>query len=113
LVSAAVGIWLMAAPSVLGYDPPAATSDRIVGPLVASFALIAAWEATRALRWVNVALAAWLLLSPFLLRQTEVAPSHILSGLVIGALSLVRERRKHSFAGGWASLGKRGQTKPG
>jgi hypothetical protein len=29
------GLWLMLAPSVLGYDGAAATSDRIAGPVMA------------------------------------------------------------------------------
>lgn len=105
LVSAAVGIWLMAAPAVLGYGDPAATSDRIVGPLVASFALIALWEVTRAIRWVNVVLAAWMILAPVLLGYEHLAfINSVSSGLMVGGLSLVRGRTKHSFAGGWRSL---------
>jgi hypothetical protein len=104
LLSALVGVWLMAAPAVLGYGAPVATSDRIVGPLVAAFAITAAWEVTRALRWPNAMLASWLILSPFVLGEGEldVAISHIVAGALIGALSLVRGRMKHSFAGGWA-----------
>jgi hypothetical protein len=108
LISASVGIWLMASPSLFGYGPPTATSDWIVGPLVASFGLTAAWEVTRAVRWVNVVLAAWLVLSPLVLGTwagTLVA-NHILSGILVGLLAFVRGRRKHPFAGGWRSLGK-------
>jgi hypothetical protein len=109
VLSAFVGFWLMAAPSLLDYGRPMATSDWIVGPLVASFALIAAWEVTRDLRWVNVVLGAWLVLSPFVLGNMTVAASHIVSGILIGSLSLVPGRRKHSFAGGFRSLFRRGQ----
>lgn len=114
LVSAALGIWLMAAPAVLDYGEPAASADRIVGPLVASFSLIAAWEVTRALRWVNVALAVWLVVAPVLLGYPrDPLVNGIATGVLIGSLSLVRGRRKHRFAGGWRSLVGRERLSPG
>ena len=51
----------MASPAVLDYADPARANDRIIGPLVASMAIIAIWDITRPLRWVNVILGAWLL----------------------------------------------------
>jgi hypothetical protein len=46
LINALLGMWLMAAPAVLGYIGPARTNDRIIGPLAAGAALIAIWETT-------------------------------------------------------------------
>src|SRR5688572_752190 len=106
LISALVGMWLMASPSVFGYGRPLATSDWIVGPLIASVGLVAASGVTRAVRWANVVLAAWLVLSPFVLGSVEVAANHVVSGMLVGVLSLVRGRIEHSYAGGWRSLGK-------
>ena len=106
LISALIGIWLMASPSVLGYGRPLATSDWIVGPLVASFGLIAAWSVTRAARWANVVLAAWLVLSPFALGNAGLAANHVVSGILLGTLALVRGQSRHSFGGGFRSLGK-------
>src|SRR5690606_38633591 len=41
-LNTAAGLWLMAAPAVLGHsDTLGASVDRVVGPLVASFAVIA------------------------------------------------------------------------
>jgi hypothetical protein len=104
VLSAFVGFWLMAAPSVLDYGRPMATSDWIFGPLIASFALVAAWEVTRALRWANVVLAAWLVLSPFVLGNLTTIANHVVSGILVGSLALVPGQRKHSFAGGFRSL---------
>ncbi len=105
LIASIVGIWLMAASAILGYGEPAATNDRIVGPLVASFALISVWHVTRTLRWPNVALAVWLLAAPVLLGYPSIAAANsIACGLVIGTLSLVRGKQRHSVGGGWSSL---------
>lgn len=106
LMSGLIGIWLMTAPSVLGYGRPLSTSDWIVGPLITSFGLVAASSVTRAVRWANVVLAAWVVLSPFLLGNTDVAAHHVVSGILVAVLSFVGRRPRHSFAGGWRSLGK-------
>lgn len=108
LLVAAIGVWLMVSPDVLGYGSPAATVDRIVGPLVASFALIAVWGVTRGLRWINVALGAGMILAPVLLGYGRVgAINALVSGTLVSAVSLVRGRAKHSCGGGWGALRSR------
>jgi hypothetical protein len=109
LISALVGGWLMASPSIMGFGRPLATSDWIVGPLIASFGLIAASEVTRAARWGNFVLAAWVVLSPVILGDlgnVAIAATHVVSGLFVGSLSLRRGRSRHSYSGGWRSLAK-------
>ena len=111
ILNAGIGVWLMIAPSVLGYYGAARTNDHIVGPLVATFAVIAAWEATRGLRFVNFGLALWLLAAPFVLGYPAHLAGHsIVIALVLGGLSLVRGRMQHQFDGGWRMLlrGQRG-----
>jgi hypothetical protein len=103
-VVALLGLWLMLAPAVLGYGAPLATSDRIVGPLIASAALVAAWEATRAVRWANVALAVWVFVSPVVLGRAEGALHHLVVALAVGILSVAWSRSRHSFGGGWTPL---------
>jgi hypothetical protein len=44
----------MFAPAVLGFSTLAVSAHRVVGPLAVSFGLIAAWEVTRGLRWLNL-----------------------------------------------------------
>jgi hypothetical protein len=105
LMSVVLGIWLMAAPAVLGYGGPAATADRIVGPLVASFAAIAVWEATRAVRWANLVLAMWLLLAPLVLGYgARPAVNSLTTAVLLCALAVVRGRARHCFGGGWSAL---------
>jgi hypothetical protein len=104
-IATAIGIWLAAAPEVLGYGGAAKLNDQIAGPLIATFGLIAIWEVTRGLRWLNVLPGAWLILAPWVLGyvQTPLVHSLILGGLLFGA-SLVRGKITNRFGGGWSSL---------
>lgn len=110
LSSALLGLWLMAAPAILGYGGPARTSDRIVGPLIVSFALIAAWEVTRPVRRVTLALGLWLLAAPVILGSTVgygivASANSLVVGLLVVLLSLVRGKVDPGrFGGGWSSL---------
>jgi hypothetical protein len=105
LLPALAGIWLMASPAVLDYADPARANDRIIGPIVASLAIIAMWEIARALRWVNVILGAWLLIVPWLLGHTSDARwNSLAAGALVLGFSLVKGERTHPFGGGWSSL---------
>lgn len=104
-VGLACGIWLMLSPGVLGYFGAARINDRVVGPFVATFACVAMWEATRALRWWNLPLAAWMVLAAFVLDYPpQGRVSVALTGVILGAVSLVRGAIRHRFGGGWAAL---------
>jgi hypothetical protein len=67
LVSAALGGWLMAAPSIFHIHGPGAHSDQILGALVVSVAIIAFAEVARTARYINVALALAIIVLPWLL----------------------------------------------
>lgn len=101
-----LGVWLMAAPAILGYNNPARNNDYIIGPLVASFAMIAWWQFMRPLRWLNVLLGAWLLLAPWVLGYgtSKAGINSMLAGVLITALSLIRGKVDKPFGGGWSSL---------
>ena len=106
LVAAVLGIWLMCAPAVLDYRGLPADHDHIAGPLIATFALVAAFEITRSLRWCNVVIGAWLLIAPWLLGYSEgnTQWNSVATGAAIVAVSVVRGRRKHRYADGWRTL---------
>jgi hypothetical protein len=104
LASALFGIWLVVAPAALGYGGSLSTSDRIVGPLVATFALIAASEVMRSVRRVNLVLAGWVFVSPVALGRVEGAGHHFVVAIAVAALSSVRTPARHSCGGGWMSL---------
>ncbi len=65
LIAAILGIWLMEALDLLGYGPQAAiaNNDHIIGPLAARVGLVAASEAIRNVRWLNIPLSLWLLMA--------------------------------------------------
>lgn len=111
-VNIAIGVWLMAAPAVLGYSgvsDAASASDRIVGPLVISAAIAAIWPEIRPLRWVNAVLGVWLLVGvpaaamvvdwPF-----EGVVSSVLSGAVAITMARIRGDIDSEFGGGWRSI---------
>ncbi len=50
---------VLAVAAVLGYGGVASTDHRIVGPIGAAFAVIAIWEVTRPLRWIEAPPGAW------------------------------------------------------
>lgn len=105
IASALLGIWLMAAPALLGYHDPARTNDYIVGPLAASIGFIAVWEVTRALRWANLVLGIWLVIAPWVLGYDPGTTVHsTIAGLLLIALAWVRGPMTRQYGGGWRSL---------
>jgi len=109
LMVTAFGIWLTAAPNVLGYAGRAAMNDYIVGPVIASCAFIAVWDVMRGLRWLNVLLGGWLLLAPWVLSYEASSPrvNSLAVGVLVMGLSLMSGTRMQRFGGGWAVLLRR------
>lgn len=106
IVMAFLGIWLMVAPAIFDFPKYISDNGRIVGPLVASFSVIAIWECTRNVRLLNVPLAVWLFASPLVLHygnDTALMNDYIVAILLI-ALCMVRPSRVHRFGGGWPSI---------
>lgn len=110
-----VGIWLEAAPAVLGYDTPAADVDRLLGPVAGGIAFVAIWAIAHPIRWATVPVGALLVLAPVLGYPLEAAVSSVLSGLVIIALAFVGDDPGGSYGGGWKAIwkGRRRTTEPG
>lgn len=107
-IAALTGVWLMASPAVLGYGDPARANDRIIGPIIASVAIIALSQVTRAIRWLHVPLGAWLLIAPWLLAYPLGAKwSSIAAGVVVIVVAFEKGKQAHRFGGGWSSLWKR------
>ena len=102
LASAALGVWLMAAPDVLGAAGRAADGDRLTGALVLSAAVIGTAEVGRALRFLNVLFGAWLLAAPWVLggASTAAAAGDVAVGLALIALSLPRGAVRERY-GSW------------
>jgi hypothetical protein len=105
IVNMCLGLWLMASPGVLGYGPPVATSDHVVGPLVATFACTAIWEATRSLRWVNLPLGVWAVIGPLLLGGPNAAViNSVACGVIIAVVATRGGAIEQRFGGGWSML---------
>jgi hypothetical protein len=105
LVNVALGLWLMAAPTVLDYGDPPATSDRIAGPIIASLATIAIWEATRPLGRVNALLGAWLVIAPLPLGYPlDALVNSIAVGVLVVAVAWKQRSARQRFDGGWSML---------
>jgi hypothetical protein len=105
IINMVLGVWVTAAPAVLGYGRPASMSDHIVGPLVATFACIAIWEVVRPVRWLNVPLGLWLVAAPWLLDHPPSGQlNSMLTGTAIAALSCFGRTIQQRFGGGWSVL---------
>jgi hypothetical protein len=105
LAAFVVGVWLTAAPGVLEFGGPAAANAHVVGPLAAMFALIAAFEVTRPVRWLNLPLGGWLVIAPWVLGYgwAELA-NGTAAGLALAGLACLRGKVEESFGGGWRVL---------
>jgi uncharacterized membrane protein len=101
-LAAALGLWLMMAPAVLGNVDASANNDHMVGALIVTFAVIGFSEAGRGARFVNVPLGLWLLAAPHLLSGGTTASywNDLAVGAAVIALSLRRGRIAEDY-GAW------------
>jgi hypothetical protein len=105
VLSMFLGFWLMAAPAVLAYGPPAADVHRILGPIAAAFSLMAIWGHMRPLRWTNLFFGGALVVVPFVFGFPTVATANSVGiGVLIAGLAFVRGRVTEEYGGGWSSL---------
>jgi hypothetical protein len=107
IINAFLGIWLMASPEMFGYSGTGRINDLIVGPIVATFAIIAWWEVTRTVGKANVALGAWLVIAPWVLGYEEnviATVNEFVVGITIVALAMTRAKTDAKLAGGWRRL---------
>jgi hypothetical protein len=92
-VNLILGIWLLVSPWILPYAalPGAAWNARLTGIAIAlaAGAALTTYEVWK--EWVNVLLAAWLIVSPWFLGYSDVgAPfyNQFIVGLAVGILAL-------------------------
>jgi nucleoside-diphosphate-sugar epimerase/uncharacterized membrane protein len=102
VASAALGVWVMFAPAVFQSQAASADSDRLVGALVVTFAVIAWAEVGRAIRFINVLFGAWLVASPWLLGGSTTGStwSDVVVGVALTALSIPRGTVRQRY-GDW------------
>ena len=112
LVNVALGVWLMAAPAILGYSTTSSLAngiDRAIGPFVASAAIIAIWPEVRPVRWVNVFLGLLLAVGvPIVALLTNYPVAGVVSAMVTGVavagVATIRGPLDARFGGGWRSI---------
>jgi len=109
VINAILGIWLMVSPAVLDSNKTVANNDHIIGPLIAAFAIISWWEATRVIRLYNLLPAAWLLLAPWVLgyNDTTAIFNDMAVGLLVIVLCFVKGKVEGRFGGGWSAIWKK------
>lgn len=103
-ITVCLGIWLMAAPAVLGYTGTAADVHRVLGPVAGGSAFVAMAQAVRMLRWVCVPVGALLVIAPVLGFPADAAVNSIGIGLAIAALGFVEGEVATDFGGGWRMI---------
>lgn len=80
----ALGIWIMAAPEVLGFSGAIADSNHLVGAIIVTFAVIAMSEVGRTLRYINILFGLWLIAAPWILGTDNNAA--LWNGVIAGAI---------------------------
>jgi len=103
LASCAIGAALMLTRLLFGTSGAMANSDHLVGSLVITFAVMAAAEVARPLRFANIAFGVWLVAAPWWLDgvgSALAAWASVAAGLALIALALPRGRVHDSY-GGW------------
>lgn len=99
-----IGLWLMFTPSALRFQGAMADSDHLVGALIVTFSVIAMAEVVRYVRFINIALAAWLIASPFIVHgaNTGALWNDVIMGVLVILLS-IRRGRIHEHYGTYDS----------
>jgi hypothetical protein len=98
LLCVMLGVWLMAAPGVLGVTGALATSSHIVGAAAVTVAAVALAEVTRLARLLDVPLGLWIAVAPWVLGAGMPAArwNGAITGVLIALLAIrrgaVRER---------------------
>ena len=90
--------------------PAPANSEHILGPLIATFACIALWEVTRAVRWINLPLGLATMLAPWILGHPFSGQiNNTLCGMAIAGFACLGGKIQHRFGGGWVALWRAGR----
>jgi len=100
-VNIILGVWLLVAPTALGYvDAYATNNDHLVGLLVAVAAAAALWQ--QRVRFVNVILGIWLVIAPFVLGYygSRAVANDIVLGILVTLFAFIPSRTRAAVADG-------------
>lgn len=107
-----LGVWLIAAPAVLGYSGVAADTHRLLGPIAGGTAFVAIAQSIHMLRWLTVPVGLLLVAAPVLGFPAEATVNSIVTGLAITALGFVEREPSRDFGGGWRVLWQGRERRP-
>lgn len=114
VVNTILGLWLMAAPAVLGHaGQPLGKFDRAIGPAVAAVSFVAVAQISRSVRWLTMPLAAVLLVVPWILDAPTA--SKVNSVVVAAAMLLLAPLGRpdqRRYGNGWSTLRGDGDLPP-
>jgi nucleoside-diphosphate-sugar epimerase/uncharacterized membrane protein len=98
-----LGALLMLERLVLPVPWDLANTHHVIGALVVTISVIATAEVARALRFVNLPLAAWLAASPWLAPEASASATVVsrVAAALVAVLSLPRGRRSKEHYAGW------------
>lgn len=89
ILAMGIGMWIMAAPAVLGYNGMMADSDHLTGAIIVSFAIISMSVVVRYLRLVLILFGLWLFVAPWIFSAPNLAVwNSIIVGLILILISL-------------------------
>jgi hypothetical protein len=92
-INIVLGVWLLIAPTALGYvDIYATNNDHLIGLLVAVFAAAALWVPN--VRFANVVIGVWLVLAPFVLGYftSSAVANDIIVGIAVAVVAMIPSR---------------------
>jgi hypothetical protein len=95
-VNILLGIWVIISPFVLGMNVPKAIWNNVIaGALVVILAIVRLSMHQRGWSWLNLLLAIWLVISPFVLFLGGPAMwNNVILGIIIAALALTNTYAK-------------------
>ncbi|HEX6981414.1 MAG TPA: vitamin K epoxide reductase family protein [Balneolaceae bacterium] len=81
-----IGVWIMTAPAVLGYNGTIADSNHFTGAIIVSFAVISMSGVARTLRFIHILFGLWLAIAPWIFGAPSAA---VWNGMIAGVLLIL------------------------
>jgi uncharacterized membrane protein len=99
LLCTAIGLWWMAYPGNFGIKGSAANQFTTLGALAVTFSVMAMAEVGRAIRFINIVFAAWLIVAMLLIKDvsSQALWNAIISGVLLIALSFRKGRIREKY----------------
>ena len=104
IINILTGLFIMFIPYLWDYNKELAVHNYITGPLIVTFAITALWEVNRNARWLNLPVAAWLIISSIMFGDDQVIYPNILAAILVVIFSSIKRKGKGIYGGGWRSL---------